>query len=162
MSTLVHLSAEGALQRWEPALRAEEQALRAIYLHPRAVDWLTHTLPELEPTWNLEVDPAEELDAFANVFFRGETLAFDKQVKPLRHISAGIWELKTAELRLFGWFASRDIFICSAVDSATKIKQHRLYAGYRDQAVRDRVALNLDEPKFVSGDEIENVLSNCR
>lgn len=161
MSTLVLLKAEGLLDRWEPALRASEQALRGIYLYPRATRWLTEDLPGLEPSWNLEVDPAEELDAFANQFFIGAKIVFQRQVKPLRHIDSGVWELKTSELRLFGWFAVRDVFVCSAVDTATRVKTYSLYAGYRDQAVRDRDELDLDQPKFVSGEEIENVLSNC-
>jgi len=60
-------------------------------------------------------------------------------------------------LRLFGWFASKGVFVVAEINTAFQCKQHSLYAGYRNSVVHRRNQLNLDEPKFITG-EYEDVL----
>jgi hypothetical protein len=76
------------------------------------------------------------------------------------HLGDGIWELKTADLRLFGWFLQKDCFIVSDIDDTGRIKQSNLYRGYCLQAVRRRDALELNEPKFIRGDNPDDVVSD--
>ena len=116
-------------------------------------------LPNLESRFGSEIAPIEQLDDFLGSYCAGEVLMFERQFRPLVHIDKGIWELKTIDLRLFGWFHRRDCFVCSAVDDATRVKSIPLYSGYRDQAVHDRSTLDLDEPKFISGDDPNDVVS---
>lgn len=79
----------------------------------------------------------------------------------MRPVGNGVWELKTADLRLFGWFVQKDCFIVCDCDTTLRVKQMRLYPGYRDQAVRFRERLDLDEPKFIAGDDPNDVVSDC-
>lgn len=117
-------------------------------------------LPSLTSFFESEITPIEQLDEFMANFCAGEVLTFQRQFRPLVHIDKGVWELKTRDLRLFGWFHKRDCFVCSAIDDATKVKgPPRLYNGYRDQAGHDRDTLDLDEPKFVQGDDPNDVVS---
>ncbi len=87
-------------------------------------------------------------------------LTYSHRFKPLTHHRDGIWELKTPDLRIFGWFVKRDQFVGWAADATEKIKKHNLYHGYAREAGHFRDNLNLDPPKFVQGDKPDAVVSN--
>ncbi len=160
MATLLDLERAAHLHKLDPALGPSEQEWRSIYVLPRLRQWMEDTLPTLESTWKVEESPAEQLDALVALFCSGETLAFGWQFKPLVHIRQGIWELKTADLRLFGWFHQKDCFVGVDADTKDRIKRLRLYRPYCEQAVRFRDQLDLDAPKYVSGDDPHAVVSD--
>lgn len=159
MATLLHLAQEHHLVKLEAALSWRQQEERCIYAFPRVVTWLEEELPDVISDRNLETSPLEQLDQFLRVYCSGEELFFERQFRPIRHIDNGVWELKTPDLRMFGWFAVRDCFICTKIDTKFRIKEHGLVPGYRDEAIRFRDALDLDEPKFVPGDDPNAVIS---
>lgn len=160
MATLLDLGAQGVVVPFVPSLAQGRMPMRLLYLYPRAVTWMSTTLPTLQSLFESEITPIEQLDAFLGTYCAGDVLMFERQFSPLHHIDKGIWELKTRDLRLFGWFHKKDCFVCSAADDATRVKgPPRLYSGYRDQAVHDRDSLDLDEPKFVPGDNPNDVVS---
>jgi|SRR5665811_941124 len=160
MATLVELDQVGAVIKLDPALGAGQQELRVIYLSPRCETWLRDVLHTLGSTWNIEEFPTEQLDALVSIFASGKTLTYGEQFKPLQHIKNGVWELKTADLRVIGWFPCKDCFVSVSADTADRIKQHKLYNGYIGEAVKFRDALNLDEPKFVVGEDPNDVVSD--
>ncbi len=160
MATLIELCEAGALERLDPQLPNKWQELRLVYLMPRALRWLADILPELEGIWDDEISPAEQFQAHVELWARGEPLVYSWQFKPLVHLADGIWEWKTRDLRAFGWFPQKDVFVCAAIDDATKIKEHDLYRGYCSQSAADRDHLSLDEPKFIPGEKPEDVVSN--
>ena len=110
--------------------------------------------------WQVEVNPTQQLDALVEIFCSGQTLTFGPQFKPLTHLKDGIWELKTPDLRIFGWFCKKDHFIAGTMDEAFTVKNHNLYAGYAGEVERFRDQLDLNEPKFVSGEDPNVVVSN--
>ena len=85
---------------------------------------------------------------------------FRSNVKPITHVSGGIWELKTSDLRIFGWFHAKDCFIGYRAEHADFVKKHNLYYGLASEAARFRDQLDLDEPKFIPGDDPNVILSN--
>lgn len=145
--------------KWEVELGFRQQEMRSIYLRPEVVEWLKTKLPEAQSAYDVETDPTEELDTFIANYVAGEPLVYERQLWPLYHREAGIWELKTRDLRMFGWFWRIDVFICAAIDDASRIKEFRLYAGYRDAAARFREQLDLDPPKFIEGEHPSDVVS---
>ena len=159
MATLLELSATGTIVRYktEPA-RAQDE--RLIYFYPQVVERIENEIAALESFFGVEVSPIEELDAFLERYCQGEPLTHERQFKCLTHLGDGIWELKTRDVRMFGWFARRDCFVCSAVFDATKTKDMKLYRPFCQEAVRRRDELELDEPKFIAGDDPNVVLSN--
>lgn len=159
MATLLHLAQQGQVVKLDAAMDHTQQECRRIYILPRVQTWMENVLPGLESDWGSEITPLEQLAAFLVTYCSGDTLMFDRQFKPLRHVDNGVWELKTTELRLFGWFHIRDWFVCTDCDSATRVKRLNMYAGYRDQCVRFRDGLDLDKPKFVAGDDPNAVVS---
>jgi len=160
MATLLDLEGQGLLHRLDPGLGPKQQEWRTITVRTRLKDWMLETLPSLESTWKIEQSPLEQLDALTEVFCSGEPLAFGHQLKPLTHIRDGIWELKTADLRMFGWFTTKDHFLGVDADLTDRIKKLKLYRPYCDQAVRYRDGLPLDPPKFVPGDNPHDVVSD--
>src|SRR6266571_754944 len=111
MATILELALTSAVLKWDPALPLHTQEFRSIYGSPRLKTWIEGDLPGLESTWNVELTPAEQLTALVEIYCSGDVLTFGWQFKPLTHVKDGIWELKTADLRVFGWFHKRDCFV---------------------------------------------------
>ncbi len=160
MATVLELAEQGILVKYDPHLAPTVQELRQIFVTPNVRDWLTQQLPTMNSSWNLEASPLEQFDALAEEFCAGKVLKIDWQLKSLNHLGDGIWELKTADVRLFGWFPARDCFIAADADTAERVKTHNLYRGYSGQVARKRDQLALNEPKFVPGDNPNGVVSN--
>ena len=71
-----------------------------------------------------------------------------------------MWEIKTADVRVFGWFYRQDQFIALVGDEAWRVKEYKLVRGYTDEVVKYREGLNLDEPKYVREKDPNYVVSN--
>jgi hypothetical protein len=160
MATLLELNAGGRLLKLDPALDHDQQEFRILYASPRLAKWLQETLPTLGSSWNIELSPAEQLDAFMAIYASGQTLTYPRAFHPIRHAGNGVWMLKTADLRVFGWFHARDCFVGHVANTAEKIKQHGLYHGHAGEVVHFRTTLDLNEPKFISGENPNDVVSN--
>lgn len=160
MATVIELVARGELSKLDPQLDVDQQELRIIYASPRLRRWVATTLPTLGSSWNIEEQPVEQLVALVEVYAAGETLTYGWTFKPLVHLGDGVWALKTADLRMFGWFTARDCFIGHIGDTKDRTQLHGLYRGYADDVVRYRNGLDLDEPKFVPGDDPHDVISD--
>jgi hypothetical protein len=104
--------------------------------------------------------PQQQVDARLAGFVAGEPLAFNSEFNILRPWKHGVWELKTADVRIFGWFAKKDCFVGVVMHDATYVKAHDLYQGLVGEVVRFRDSLDLDEPKFVKGDHPNDVVSD--
>lgn len=160
MATLSQLDQAGAVHKLDPGLPETTQPERMVYISPRVRKWIEEKLPDQGSTWNIEETPQEQLVALTEAFCRGDELAYDHQFKTLHHKEAGIWELKTADVRVFGWFAHKDCFVAAEIDVAQRVKDHNLYHGYCGATARFRDELDLDDPKYVPGDDPDAVVSN--
>lgn len=160
MATVLELVLVQKLFKVDAALEPTEQEWRMVHASPRFKERLDDDLLHWESQWQQELSPAQQLDALLEQFCSGETLTYEWRFRPLNHIKDGIWELKTPDLRIFGWFWKIDCFIASAIDTAFKVKSYNLYAGYAGEAERFRDQLDLNEPKFVPGENPHAVVSN--
>ncbi len=160
MPTLATLADEGwHLLRWEVLLGPGEFDERFLYLVPRLAPTLQEELPTWGSSWNIYTQPLEQLDALTYEYATGQPLAYGRQLKPLVHHGDGVWELKTADLRIFGWFPKKDHFIAVRVLTAEHVKQHNLYHGLVGEVRRAIEVMPLDEPKFIPGDDPDAVIS---
>lgn len=162
MATVIELAAAQPplLIKLDPALEAQEQEWRTIYILPRVEPRFCADLPRWDSNWKVEQSPTQQMDSLLEIFCSGETLTFGPQFKPLVHLGDGVWELKTPDLRFFGWFPHKDCFIGGALDTAFNVKSHKLYAGYAGEVAYYRGELPLDEPKFIAGEDPNNVVTN--
>jgi hypothetical protein len=134
--------------------------MRSLYLRNEAIDDIKNKIVPAASDRGLATSPLQELDDLLTQYVGGAPLVYLSEFHPLHHIDAGVWELKTVDVRVFGWFAQIDQFICTNVDMKSTVVKGSLYAGYRDAAVAFRSSLNLDPPKYVPGDDPANVISN--
>jgi hypothetical protein len=162
MATVLELATRQppALLKLDPALEAREQEWRMIYILPRVRPRIETELRTWRSNWQVEQSPLQQMDSLLEVFCSGETLTFDQRFKPLVHLNDGIWELKTPDLRFFGWFPHKDCFIGGALDLAFNVKSYNLYPGYADEVAYHRTQLDLDNPKFIPGADPRDVVTN--
>ena len=162
MATLVELAGpDGPVEKLDVALEDDQQEFREIYISQRLKAQLSNDLPTMASLWGVEQQsPLQQVDARTAAFVAGEPLSFDTQfnvLKPHRH---GVWEIKTADVRIFGWFVRKDCFVGVVMHDATFVKKHDLYLGLVGEVIRFRNSINLDEPKFVAGEHPNDVVSN--
>src|SRR5690606_34530921 len=109
---------------------------RVIYAFPDVIEWLEEILPALEPILDENrQSPLEQMDALLYEFISGEDFSFHYKAKILRPSDKGIWELKTKDIRVFGWFARKCVFIAGQIESAYKCKKHDLYTGHQSMCL---------------------------
>jgi hypothetical protein len=159
MATLLELKNAGQVIKVDPQLDPREQEDRLFYILPRLEEWFTMTLPDLESTWNIEITPLEQVYALIADFCTGKTLTYGEQFKEMTHIRDGIWELKTADIRIFGRFCKMDCFVGANAGLTRDIKGSSLYTNICIEAANRLDQLDLDEPKFISGKDPRNVVS---
>lgn len=160
MATLLELVGRGELLKLDPQLEPNEQEWRSIYVLPDAGRRIRTDILTWTSQWEITVSPVQQLDSLAEIFCAGETLTFERIFKPLVHLGDGVWELKTPDLRLFGWFPAKDCFVGAFLDNAFNVKTYNLYRGYVEETVRLRNQLDLNEPKFVPGSDPDAVVTN--
>lgn len=162
---MFELAQAGSICRLDPQLDYDEQELRHIYLGPRAVEFLGEELPGLSSFFETETNPHQDFDAFVSQFASGLPIEIGTQFKAfqrkcLHALEGGVWYIKTPDLRIFGWFPVKDCFVAVVSDAFENVKKYNLYEGYRQEVIRFRSSLNLDEPKFIPGDDPHAVISN--
>jgi hypothetical protein len=133
-------------------LASNELPMRVMFAFPHVIEWIENDLPELGTDLSGgKQSPLEQLDLLLYDFISGEDLDYYKRSHSMRPEAFGVWELKTPDVRVFGWFQARNVFIIANIDSAFRCKEHDLYTGFRNDTVRRRDLLDLDEPKFILG-----------
>lgn len=152
MATLAELVVRHELVRLGGGLLSNEQAQGRLFAFPHVIEWFEAVLPDLDAELSGgRQTPLEQVDDLLHDFVVGTNLDYYERSHSMRPEDPGIWELKTPDVRFFGWFQSRLTFVIAEVDTAFRCKKHDLYAGYRNSAVRRREALDLNEPKFMTG-----------
>jgi hypothetical protein len=157
MATLHILAgrAPPALHKIEVPLDRGEQPERLIYGFPEFTRWITEDLPSLETGRLKAADkPREQLDNVLYRWIAGKDVAYGKMFKDLMPGREEVWEMKTADLRVFGWMYRPRIFIAVFGDYADSYKGRNPSANYttaRNWVKTARDSLDIDRPKFATG-----------
>jgi|TARA_R100000093_G_scaffold57913_2_gene30220 hypothetical protein len=152
MATAGELCDQSMLVQLGGGLEPHEQPMRLLYAFPGVIEWFDNDLPQLEPILDEgRMSPLEQTYDLLHDFVSGEDMSFYSRSHSMTPTEPGVWELKSPDVRLFGWFCARAKFIIAFADSAFRCKEHNLYQGYRNQTVYVRDRLDLDEPKFITG-----------
>ena len=160
MTTAQQLEAEGTLVRIEIELDPDEVPQRLIYALPRVIVWLDKVLPAIETDGYIPGanHPSEQADSMFYDFISGKTV-FDMPPHNMEPANTGVWELRTHDLRFFGFFWRKGVFIATSADTKAQCaKITGLYSGHRDNCSYFQNCLDLDPPKFVPGSKPEDVL----
>lgn len=160
MPTIADLVDSGSIVRIEVELAPRDQPLRLLYGTPQFIEWLKEILDGARPARVLgNTTPAEQIDDLFHSFLSGQPLIFTRQFRVVRVEDNAVWELKTPDLRVFGWFAAKNCFVAVFGNWADTIKDHDLYRGYRIAIRRLRRELNIDATLCVKGVDPDDVLS---
>lgn len=146
MATLSTLESAGHIKRLSIVLDHDEHIERGLFGVPAFLDWAEVELMKAEksPLRHHE-NIADQLEGIFHRFITGQRLKFKTEYHVLEPGENGVWELKTPDIRIFGWFALKNHFISVFGDRADRVKDHRLYAGYRNEVARIRRDLGCDE-----------------
>jgi hypothetical protein len=100
-----------------------------------------------------------------NIFYRwitGKDIIYTRQFQDLMPRADEVWEMKTADIRMFGWMYQPRKVIAVFGDYADLYKGRNASRSYGDAVRRvknKRDGLDLDPPKFATGtfDELVSV-----
>lgn len=162
MATLTELADDGRLERIEVDLE-DRLPFRCLFGTPGFVAWLENDLPLIQTgAIGAETTPLEQVDALFFDFISGVHFQEDRRFHPISYNpDLFVWELKTLDVRIFGWFVKMDHFVCCFGDHKENLlriagRVERLAA--QTSFVRQQLPLN--EPKHLVSKEYANVLSD--
>lgn len=143
-------------------LEPAEMPWRRLYATPEFVEWLDTVVPELEQnTLYDDLRPIEQISALFAEYVAGDSFSNDRRFKKLNWTpDLCVWELKTTDVRIFGWVPERDSFVCCYGDSSDKIKTLDLYGRYMALTRRKMEDVGLDPPICVESSEYSDVISD--
>ena len=164
MATLVALTHRGAIKPHHAELEPDEQPARCVYFTPDFERWLDDTLPYERGRRGAQETPSEQADQVLYDFIVGRRMSYPQTIRSLNPQAQGVWELKTSDVRIFGYFARRSTFV--AVVGAMKARlvpregktTNQLYRPFRDEAYRFASSLDLDPPPYLKGSTLADVL----
>ena len=160
MATLIDLQNSGALDSIDP-LEPGELPWRTLYGTMDFLAWLDNCLPVLGHN-NLysDLSPLEQVFAVFAEYVSGQHFSNDRRFKKLSRLPEEfIWEIKTDEVRVFGWVPKKDVFICCYGDSKDRIEVQLSYGRYIAQTIYVRNLMDLDEPKCLTSGSYKDVIS---
>jgi hypothetical protein len=155
MATLHSLVAAGTLVSITVPLDSGELPERSIYGFPSFQHWLVNELPNLEPgRLKASESPQEQLDSMMYRWIAGKRIIYDRMFKDLMPMQDEVWEMKTVDIRVFGWIYRPLVFIAVFGDYTDRYKGKTSKASYetaRQKVKESRDSLDIDEPKFTPG-----------
>jgi hypothetical protein len=162
-----HLMSSLGIEVYQPEVTSRV-VWRRIYLTEDAKSWLANDLKNVGQSETEGPTPAAQVFAELEQFCEGMPLTLTQDVKPLRPHEQRVWQLKTPDVRLFGWFVCKDAFVVHSAgdanvlhgeDDVRKRDEDSLYRPYIDEVVRYRASLD-SKLAGITGLRISDVLSN--
>jgi hypothetical protein len=156
MATFNTLLDERALIRVTVPLPRGQFHERKFYAVPACVEWMKNQVPRMA-TGRIKspLTPKEQLIERLRQWMSGDPMAYGRMFHDMTPRSDEVWEIKTHDLRLFGWmYRPREfIAVCGGYadhyKEPTKIKN---YADDRCAVVLARNTLPLDGQKYAEGE----------
>ena len=155
MATFDKLVADGALVRVTLRLGRNQHNEREIYAYPHCLQWMRVDVPQMV-TGRLKSDmaPKEQLFTRLTQWITGAPMQYGRMFQDLMPERDEVWELKTADLRVFGWLYRPRKFIAVCGGYADDYKEPtkiKIYGDDKRAVLAARDALPLDGDKYVTG-----------
>ena len=156
MATIDILIKEGHLVHYEPDVSGRRQTFRLIYMTPHFQDWMADNLSLRRASKQTGEEPYYQLVGRFDDFCMGENFVLHRMFKNLEPKDRGIWEIKTPDVRVFGFFTEKDCFIaiCGGLKSA-----YRTNASYKKPIGSVGVERQKLQLPWISGERIDDVIS---
>ncbi|WP_138379182.1 hypothetical protein [Luteithermobacter gelatinilyticus] len=148
MATIEELYTLGKIEKYVPDLGPDQHIERVLYLSLELVEWINTTLSGMPRRAGRDLTPLEQVDNIFSNYISGKKMVGEYQkLMPQKY---AVWELKTADIRIFGWFVRQRVFIATHADTATNIKGQKLYRKYIKKVRDYRKRINLTNPKYTT------------
>jgi hypothetical protein len=158
MATLEQLCRSGTLIRHEAILETWEMPERVILMTSDFDFWAQGTL-QLAPKDRAKVlTPFEQLEEHFYKFIVGRTLVYPEDYRLLEEHRDGVYELKTHDVRIFGWFPRRRHFVAVKGALKSQLPNKGSYQPFIDIVLAVRASMDLDDPKTFKGKSIHDVI----
>jgi hypothetical protein len=133
---------------------------RYLYASARFLSWMTGDMPKITPQFK-ESDPVKvQLASEFFGFCDGLGLALGSDIRCLRPLTLSVWELKTPDIRLFGWFPEKNYFIVHDGAAKANLEKDSDYQPFVDEVVRFRNTLTGFLPTHITEGKMRHVVSN--
>jgi len=156
MATFDRLIEQKTLIRVTVQLSRDQFHERKFYALPACLKWMRDEVPKMNAGRLASAfTPGEQLNERLRQWMSGDPMRYGRMFHDLQPASDAVWELKTADLRIFGWMYRDREFIGTHGAYADDFKEptkRRNYSDERRAVVAARDSLPLDGVKFVTGD----------
>lgn len=130
---------------------------RKLYAYPDCLKWMKQVIPTLVTGREKSAVPPRDQFIFRlRQWLSGDPIQKGPMFRELRYpTDHDVWELKTTDLRIFGWMYRPRQFIAFSGGYTDDYKDPTKIKDYADDVravAAAREALPLDGPKFVRGD----------
>ncbi len=136
-------------------LRRGQFPERKIYAYPECIEWMREVPRMVTGRLASGFTPQEQLVERVRQWLAGDPMEYGRMFHDMDPRTDDVWEMKTADLRIFGWMYRPQQFIAVRGGYADDYKEPtktKNYADDRREVVKAREALPLDGEKFVRGD----------
>ncbi|NKM11479.1 hypothetical protein GFL85_10590 [Rhizobium laguerreae] len=160
MATLDELETRGDLTKVTVRLTFPDVTRRSLYVSPQVRDWIQKDLFELAAFEQSNIAPRMQAFALFKMFISGEALSEGEMFRLMLPLESDIYELKSPDLRFFGWFYRPAVFIAVAADTMERVHTVAgLSSGYVKAVSLARDKMDLDPPKYIEGASVSHVFS---
>jgi hypothetical protein len=132
---------------------------REFYAMPSFMRFLQEILPTLERgVLDANETPRQQMDSVLRRWNAGKPMRRGRAFSTLDPTRYSVWEMKTADLRIFGWLYRPRVFVAAFVGFADDYKKQNgqppkeSYSAARIRVMWLRGTLPLDPPLYVIGD----------
>jgi hypothetical protein len=139
-------------------MERDEFPERYVYFAPEVDTWLRATLRRAVKDRSNNLSPYEQAEQLLYDFAIGRPMAYSVHYRKLDPIVQHIWELKTEDVRLIGWFPQKRHFVVVCGRLKREIPRAKLYGPCVECSIWFRSNLDLEEPKAITGVSHRDIL----
>jgi hypothetical protein len=165
MATIEELEHNQTWLRHKPDLEDWELQERCLLLSKCWQTWQTNKLKPASRIRGRDLSPFEQVEQLFYEYVVGKPLVYGVHRRKLEPVGLHIWELKTEDVRIFGWFIMQRHFVAVCGEFKAKLSKevlnkstNKLYQPYIENVRDYRSNIPLDEPKLTTAVAYNDVL----
>ncbi len=157
MATPSTLADRASLLRYEDHEEIQP-AERLLFLFQELADWIDGTLVYQPRIRGRDLTPLEQVEALFHDFVYIKDFTGVGHFVNIMPQGDGVYEMKTPDVRIFGWFYRTAQFVAHSGALKNDIKRTRAVDRIRRDVVQARSRLNLDQPAFIRSSRIHELI----
>ncbi len=164
MATITKLMRDERITLLSIPPKPGKKVVRRFWVLDEAGKWLQDELPKVKTYFEESLPAEQQVFSYLQRFVQGETFICENHVelRELRRAPNDVWELKTTDVRLFGWFFTATDFICTHCadkNEIAKIEDERgidIYQVHMNKTVAVRNELDIAPPHSAEERDVRN------